>query len=366
MITREPAFYHRFRCLGGNCPLTCCRDWEIVLDDASIADYQTAPDGLRQTIAQSLVTDEEGDVCFRLRPDGLCALLDEDGLCPIQRHWGEEHLCAHCGAYPRFNEEYGCLTENVQAVSCPEGARLVMEAGIFPLRVTDDGVADTPFDGVDPDLLAGLTATREQVFALLGDHSLPLAARLAAMVLYADDLQDCIDFGLPLESCALPDPLTGADPAGLRPLTARLLERMAELDPLRPQWPELLNKRAAELARMDDEAYLALRQAFHSASPLWEVHLERLACYFIFRHWPKAVNDDLLYGRAALTACACLVLGHLAMLAWWEDPAFSPADEALLWANFSREIEHLDENFDALVDELYDKDRWPLAETLGI
>ena len=366
MITREPAFYSRFRCLGGDCPLTCCRDWEIVLDEDSIRDYQNAPGDLKQTIADNLVTDEDGDICFRLRPDGLCALLDGDSLCPIQRHWGEEHLCDHCGAYPRFNEEYGCLTENVQAISCPEVARLVMDEGIFPLHTTDDGVEDPPFDGVDPDLLAGLTTTREEMFRLLNDRSVSLSLRLSAMLLFADDLQDCIDFGLPLPNCSMPEPLTGADRAGLRPLTARLLTRMAELEPLRPQWPELLVKRAVELDGMTDRTYLSLWEEFRSAHPLWETHLERLACYFIFRHWPKVVNDDLLYGRAALTAAACLLLGHLSLLAWQEEPSFSPSDEALLWAKFSREIEHLDENFDTLVGEFYDKERWPLAEALGI
>ena len=88
MISREPVFYRDFRCLGGACPLTCCRDWEIVVDEAALADYAAAPVPLRQTIADNLVTDEEGDVCFRLNDDGTCALLDGDGLCPIQRHWG--------------------------------------------------------------------------------------------------------------------------------------------------------------------------------------------------------------------------------------------------------------------------------------
>lgn len=363
MITREPCFYNEFQCLGGGCPLTCCRDWEIVLDEDALADYAAAPEPLRRTIADNLVTDEEGDVCFRLREDGLCALLDGDGLCPIQRHWGEEHLCAHCGAYPRFIEEYGCLTESCQAISCPEAARLMMEKGLFPLRETDDGRDAPPFDGVDPELLSGLLFSREQAFSLLTDQSRSLWGRLSALLDYAEDLQDCIDFGLPLSACQLPDPRTGGCPDRLRTLAVRLLERLAGLEPLRPEWPRLLRRRAAELAELDGVGYAALCRDYQAARPRWEVHLEHLACYFVFRHWPKTVNDDLLYGRAALTAAACAVLYHLALLAWRENTAFSNEDEALLWARFSREVEHLDENFAALVEEFYDMDRWPLAET---
>lgn len=366
MITREPVFYQDFRCLGGDCPLTCCRDWEIVLDEDALADYQTAPEPLRQTIAANLVTDDEGNVCFRLRDDGLCALLDGDGLCPIQRRWGEEHLCAHCGAYPRFIEEYGCLTESCQAVSCPEAARLVLELGLFPLREVDDGAADAPFDGVDPALLVGLISSREIAFELLTGAGRPLWVRLSALLDYADSLQDCINFGLPLERCERPAPRTGAAPDGLRTLSVRLLEHLTSLEPLRIQWPDLLRRRSRELAELPPSRYAQLTQEFQAAYPRWQKHLEHLACYFVFRHWPKVVNDDLLYGRAALTAAVCLTLYHLAMLAWREAPAFSPADEALLWAMFSREVEHLDENFDALVDELSDRAAWPLAGTLGI
>ena len=366
MISRKPVFYRDFRCLGGACPLTCCRDWEIVVDEAALADYAAAPVPLRQTIADNLVTDEEGDVCFRLNDDGTCALLDGDGLCPIQRHWGEEHLCAHCASYPRFLEEYGCLTERSLAVSCPEAARLVLERGIFPLAEADDGRADAPFDGVDAALLAGLVASRETAFALLTGSALPLWGRLAGLLDYANALQDPIDWG-ELDALATvlspaPQPVGPGD--GLRPLAVRLLELLARLDPLRPEWPALLNARAQELSAISPEQYRALTGRYQAARPQWAVHLERLACYFVFRHWPKAVNDDGLYPRAALTAAACLALYHLALLAWKDTPSFSDGDEALLWARFSREVEHDEANFFALAEALSDPAEWPLARML--
>lgn len=27
-----PDFYPEFRCLAGDCPDTCCKDWEVVVD----------------------------------------------------------------------------------------------------------------------------------------------------------------------------------------------------------------------------------------------------------------------------------------------------------------------------------------------
>ena len=147
MLNRAPRYNRIFRCLGGACPDTCCRDWEIVLDEGALADYQNAPPELREQLARSLRRGEDGEVCFALREDGLCALLTPEGLCAIQRDWGEEHLCAHCSAYPRFTEEYGCLTETALAVSCPEAARLLLEAETFELEEWDDGGESPPSTG---------------------------------------------------------------------------------------------------------------------------------------------------------------------------------------------------------------------------
>lgn len=361
MVTCEPVFYREFRCLGGACPLTCCRDWEIVLDGETLEDYRRAPQPLRQRIADGLVTDGEGDVCFRLEPDGRCAMLDGDGLCAIQRQWGEERLCGHCGAYPRFIEEYGSRTERTLAVSCPEAARLVMERGLFPLQTRDDGANDPPFDGVDGKLLDALLASRDAVFGLLREDRAPVWRRLARMLDHAWEFQKTLEQGSERAR-----PRTWRKDAAPPPqaLAARLLELLAELEPLRPEWPGLLRRRAGELSGMGPAEYGRLSGRFRAACPGWETRLERLACYFVFRHWPKTVNDDVLYGRAALTAGACLTVHHLSMLAWNEAGGFTPGDEALIWAAFSREVEHMDENFGELAWTLEDRTVWPLAETL--
>ena len=213
MIVRRPDYYMDFHCLGGSCPDTCCRDWSVVLDGDAMADYAGAPSPLQERIAQALATDEDGDVCFRLGDDrqthqrnylrgflvldGLCALLAPDGLCTIQRDWGEAHLCGHCAAYPRFTEEYGCLSETALAISCPEAARLLLEAPRFALIEADDGQDQPPFDGVDPELLHGLEQSRAQILALLDIRDRPPVAR------EREYITSWIDMGFPDEAIRL-------------------------------------------------------------------------------------------------------------------------------------------------------------------
>ncbi len=366
VVTREPDYHKRFRCLGGACPDTCCRDWEIVLDEGALADYRGAPEPLRGRIAAGLTENGEGEVCFRLREDGFCALLTPEGLCSIQRDWGETRLCAHCGAYPRFTEEYGCLTETVLAVSCPEAARLLAEAARFELTEHDDGGNEPPFDGVDAGLLRGLETTRARALAALEERERPLWGRLAQVLALADDGQDCVDLGAwdALADCRV-YPAGEGEPDRRRLLAARLMTVCGALEPLRPAWPELLKRRGAELERMTGDDYACLRAEYQRACPGWEGRLTNLACYLVFRYWHKAVNDDDLYGRGALPAAVCLLLYHLALLAWRERGRFGVEDEALLWSAFSREIEHMTENLDCLLELLRDRDQWPLYEALG-
>ncbi len=363
MIRRQPAYNKKFQCLGGSCPDTCCRDWSIVPDEASLADYRCAPEPLRGAIAAALSHDDDGDVCFALNERGFCALLTEDGLCPIQRDWGEVHLCAHCAAYPRFTEEYGALSETALAISCPEAARLLMEAEDFVLEEEQAGGEEALFDGIDPALFAGLEVSRGRALALLGDRGRSIWRRLADLAAYGDDLQDCVDFGAfgSMDDC-LPEPLEG-EGKGRCLFAARLMEFCAGLEALRPAWPELLERRGGELRGLKKE-YAALCAQFEKACPMWEDHLTNLACYLVFRHWHKTVNDDGLYGRAALAGAACLLVYHLCLLQWRERGSLFPAEEAALWSAFSREVEHLEENLTDLIEALFDNESWPLISAL--
>ncbi len=364
MRRRAPAYNQLFRCIGGSCPDTCCRDWSIVPDEAALADYRAAPEPLRSALAAALTTDDDGDVCFRLGPDGFCALLTEDGLCPIQRDWGEEHLCAHCAAYPRFTEEYGPLAETALAVSCPEAARLLLECGTFTLTETDDGKADPPLEGVDGELLAQLDRSRAAALALLTDRARPLWVRLAQVISYAGELQDAIDFeDYPAMANCAPEPPELVPGGNRRLFTARLMACCAGLEPLRSAWPAELTAGSEALLAMKRD-YPAACAAFQAACPQWEGWLENFACYLIFRHWHKAVNDDGLYGRAALAGAACLLVYHLWLLRRREKGVLFPAEAAAVLSAFSREIEHLEENLTDLIEAMFDDQTWPILSAL--
>lgn len=341
MIYRRPSYYDTFHCLGGACPDTCCRDWSVVPDEEALADYASAPSPLRERIVRNLVTDEDGDVCFRLDEKGMCAMLTPDGLCAIQRDWGETHLCAHCAAYPRFIEEFGCLTESSLAISCPEAARLLIEAPRFALIETDDNQNEPPFEDIGPDLLAGLERGRARILGLLDGGVGTIWEKLRIVLTYALDLEGFIGMGEYSQIASPFPPPLEPDPSQQQGPAVRLLELLSGLDPLRPSWPELLKERAKQLSALSPADYLQFRAGYERANPRWERQLTNLACYFVFRHWHKAINDNDIYGRAAFVCAACTALYHLAL--------FQPGEEAVLWTQFSREVEHDEDNLAQLI-----------------
>lgn len=351
MLTRHPNYYPQFCCLGGACPDTCCRDWDIVLDEETLADYQHAPAPLAQRLRESLTTDEEGDTCFRLDGHGMCTMLTPEGLCAIQKEWGESHLCGHCAAYPRFIEEYGSLTEASLALSCPEAARLLLENPSFQIDETDDGQPDQPFPDIPPQLLLGLEASRKKALDGMAQSRYTVWERLQGVVDLADALQeaiDCQDYPA-MEGAELT--LRPLSPSGQSRTFARSLCRLfASLEPLRSSWPQRLSQCAQTLNTLTQEAYQDLCRRFEAQVPQWQGHLTTVSAYLLFRHWHKTVNDDQLYGRAAFVACSAILLYHLFLVQWTQADTLRLSDEIAICCAFSREVEHMEENLDQALD----------------
>ena len=40
MHIEYPEYYNKFHCLAGDCPDTCCKDWEVDVDEATFYYYK--------------------------------------------------------------------------------------------------------------------------------------------------------------------------------------------------------------------------------------------------------------------------------------------------------------------------------------
>ena len=89
MSTWYPSFYPAFRCRAERCRHSCCRGWEIDVDEQSSELYRKLPGELGEELRRALFADEEG-WHFRLDGEERCPFLEADGLCRLIKRLGEE------------------------------------------------------------------------------------------------------------------------------------------------------------------------------------------------------------------------------------------------------------------------------------
>ena len=189
----EPDYASSFRCLAGACPDTCCKDWEIILDEDTLARYQKLPGAFGDKVRAALTQDADGDTMFRLT-DGHCPLLREDGLCRVQLALGEEGLCNTCRQHPRFYEEYGSTKELTLSISCPAAAKLLLEHDASVTFVShEDGAPVSGCNDLDPERYLALRCARDTAIALVQNRSLSIFDRLGLLLLFAVRLQKLLD-----------------------------------------------------------------------------------------------------------------------------------------------------------------------------
>lgn len=223
----RPDFYGRFACRAGACGHSCCRGWEIDVDEESAAYYETLPGALGEKLRRSVVRDGEG-AHFHLTADGRCPFLRRDGLCELIAALGEDALCEICALHPRFYEDVGDAVLCGLGLSCEAACALLLETEA-PLRFYDDGSGEA-FS------MAGLLARLgfpAEPSRLCFDGERPGAAYLARMA-----ETEAIDDRWPGELAALREALPALTlPKGprydriLQYLLYRQLDRAEDADP---------------------------------------------------------------------------------------------------------------------------------------
>ncbi|MCQ2420133.1 MAG: flagellin lysine-N-methylase [Clostridia bacterium] len=335
-------YAENFHCLAGNCPDTCCKDWQIILDPETIEKYRTVEGELGEKLKSALVT-EDGETMFRLE-HGHCVLLRPDGLCPVQAELGEQALCHTCYTHPRFIEEYGATQELTLSLSCPGAARLLLQQQT-PLQLVtscNDESVSAPNE-LDAELYLALLQARKTAFVIAQDRTLPIRKRLGLELLFATQVQDLLD--------ARKENAVGtlckrfARPTSMARQLARAQRCGIRRAQFFPCWMVLNNMEhlTGRFTRLLDAA--ALSGKGEDLLSLYPAQAENLLCYFLFRYFLKAVNDRQLLAR--VQSCVFHVLSIRELFRTDEKTDF----ESLLSlaSLYSKEVEHSEENLQLLL-----------------
>ena len=165
-----PKYYKDFKCIANKCPDSCCKDWDVELDDNAEKYYNTVQGEFGDKIRSLTVDGEDNNRIFISREDGRCPFWNDDMLCDIYINLGEEHLCETCANFPRITQDYVTFTEHMLSFACPVASRLILDSD-KPYDDFNQSEFDT--DGVEysVEYMEFLLKARTQTAKILTDKS---------------------------------------------------------------------------------------------------------------------------------------------------------------------------------------------------
>lgn len=336
-----PDWQSSFRCTADKCTDNCCIGWEIDIDPVSLSRYRKVEGEFGETLRRGILSSSEG-ACFALTKDERCVFLNEQNLCDIYLHLGENALCDICTRHPRFFEWYGDIREGGLGMCCEEAARLWLS---FPgsMRLVEKESLE-PDDGERPFWYSPLFSLRQKLFSLLEDSSHPLLRRLTMFLQMCEQAQGHLDNEEPnqLEMMPFPAPVI----AEKERFPTALLSYYQELEVMDPSWPGRLKKALCHLP----ENWSIRMQFLQSGGEKW---LSRIAEYLTYRYLLKACFDEDLAGRGRIIVSCCLVA--LAVALEEMGILFSQDAGVELAKALSKEVEYSETNLELLANAAWER-----------
>lgn len=137
MKTVVPSYYKEFRCIADKCNHSCCKGWEIDIDDETYKKYAESDLPIAKRIRENILLTSDG-AQFITGENKKCPFLSENGLCDIISEVGEDWICNICRDHPRFRNYFSDRIELGLGMCCEEAARLILLSENASLEVLED------------------------------------------------------------------------------------------------------------------------------------------------------------------------------------------------------------------------------------
>lgn len=191
-----PDYYKEFKCIADHCKHTCCKGWEVEIDDESLKRFQKYPDIMEKVECLE-------DNHFKLLEDDVCPFLQRNGLCEMILKYGENMICQTCTDHPRFRNFWNDRVEMGLGMVCEEAARLILSKNTpMHLEILDGMDGDSQIEDASalPPDEAWLMDVRNNLLSSIREIG-PIARlreyliyRHIADALYDDRLEERIQF----------------------------------------------------------------------------------------------------------------------------------------------------------------------------
>lgn len=352
--------FNEFECIGGKCPETCCKGWNIYVDDETYGRYAACDEPLRSEVLGK-IEPYEGKKRFALKSDGRCPFLDEQGLCEIYSKISPDALCNTCETYPRKLVNYYDVMLLTLSMSCPEVARLLInhtEALEFQF-VEDDTAADV--EGADwiryNELINGMVITVD----ILGDKEIPIWKRLHLVLDVSQVVQQHLTnntLGELREKIACYKDITWRNkkydsmlPGNYRVTNAsQFLNSLFSFIKLIGQKIEFTMNSLLLPDIPQDDVFHGWKEAFYEEA-YDENEYEKISVQLVFEYYMDALKGKALDLNISKMLVYLTLLSTQEIYVFNRDGKLPESERSLLIARLSRVLEH-SSMFDVLVKDL--------------
>ena len=366
MKIRVPEYFKDFKCIASKCEDTCCAGWGIVIDDATYDRYKNVQGEFGDRLRSEIVH-EAGENIFVLKGNN-CPFLNEEKTCDIYINIGEENLCYTCQQYPRYTEEFGSLREVGISLSCPEAARIMLNnSKKVEFELSENNEVVSSYNDINAQLFIELLQSRKIVMDIIQDRTIDLRKRAVVALLFVDEIQEKIDESEIKEIKSVREKYS--DKLFLEELLEKLEEYkdnegikydniqeyfnvFRDLKHITPNDPLGLNDalRYFWQADEDEELYILKHKQFVEYYEDKIYKFENILVYFVFRYFMKAVFDYDALAKIKTAIISYMMIRELAVVRYIENNEFTDEDMVDIAHTYSKDIEHLEENIEALAE----------------
>lgn len=349
MVYSYPNYYEKFQCVAGACIDTCCSQWQIVIDDASLEKYLDYKGKYRQALHKNIDW-KEG--VFKHNKRGKCAFLREDMLCDMYAHMGKDSLCTTCREYPRHTEEFENIREISLSLSCPEVAKILMNTTEKVTFVEKEDDVEEIFEDFDFFLFSNLLDIREEILKILQNRTEAIGKRIEKVLQIGASAQRHYDMGdlVFWEELESEDKVCVENEYELLKKQALFLSE--ELELLYSDWENVLIETRLLLFDKGEEKFMENKDKFikwweQSGLTPMEIILEQIIVYFISIYLLGAVYDENIIGKVEACVGHSIEIFMLLLARWIKNEENLKMEDLIeIVYRYSREIEHSDENLE--------------------
>lgn len=401
-----PDYYKEFNCIADKCEATCCAQWIIVPDDKSLRKYKNFKGDFSARLQNSI--DYENKEIRRYKK--ACVFLNEDNLCDLYIEAGKDMLCKTCRRYPRHYEEFENIREVTLSVSCPEVARILLnkkDKVFFKSHIQTS--KEEEYEDFDYILFTKLQETRGLFYKILQNRNLSFSMRISYVLAMSHDLNNYglyewddlinkfsneefinkmakkfINYkntyinkyrNLSLDrydkyvdyknNCINHSKNRRIDIINsktkkicideiMKNLYINYIEDLSEMEHLKQSWQGTLDKALITINSIDN-IYDEYKQ-FSEYMKDREYEYEQLNIYFLSTYYLGAVYSNRAYDMARFSAANLLMIKILGFTKWFQNGrSFTKNEQIKLVYNYSREIEHSDNNLNKFEENIHSK-----------